>query len=221
MPVLYHDTNTTATELVNDYASLIQGKTILITGPSPGSLGGHYAQRIAKANPACLILAGRNEAKLEQCVKDIKSESPETNIRLLKVDLSSLQSARDAATQVNNWDDIPVIDVLVNNAGIMAAPHKVSVDGFESQSATNHLGPFLFTNLIMKKILKSKSPRIVMVSSDGHRLSPIRFSDYNFDVSERSEEAAQEMNTNSLGSSRKGKPITDGLRMDNRKRRIY
>ena len=76
MPVLYHDTNTTATELVNDYASLIQGKTILITGPSPGSLGGHYAQSIAKANPACLILAGRNEAKLEQCVKDIKSESP-------------------------------------------------------------------------------------------------------------------------------------------------
>jgi NAD(P)-dependent dehydrogenase (short-subunit alcohol dehydrogenase family) len=185
MPALVYDTNTTASELVNDYKSIIQGKTILITGASPGSLGGYYAQNIAKASPACIILAGRNTTKLEQCTEEIQVASPNVKIRTLKLDLSSLQSTRDAAAEVvNNWDDIPVIDVLVNNAGIMAPEYRVSVDGFESQFATNHLGPFLFTNLIMKKILKSTSPRIVMVASDGHRLSPLRFDDYNFDVSE-------------------------------------
>lgn len=185
MPAPVYDTNTTASELVNDYKSIIQDKTILITGASPGSLGGYYAQNIAKANPACIILAGRNTTKLEQCTKEIQAASPKVKIRTLKLDLSSLQSTREAAAEVvDNWDDIPAIDVLVNNAGIMAPEYRVSVDGFESQFATNHLGPFLFTNLIMKKILKSTSPRIVTVASDGHRLSPLRFDDYNFDVSE-------------------------------------
>ncbi|KAJ5392182.1 hypothetical protein N7509_007672 [Penicillium cosmopolitanum] len=182
MPAPVYDTNTTASELVNDYKSIIQDKTILITGASPGSLGGYYAQNIAKANPACIILAGRNTTKLEQCTKEIQAASPKVKIRTLKLDLSSLQSTREAAAEVvDNWDDIPAIDVLVNNAGIMAPEYRVSVDGFESQFATNHLGPFLFTNLIMKKILKSTSPRIVTVASDGHRLSPLRFDDYNFD----------------------------------------
>lgn len=180
-----YDTNTTANELVKTYRSIIQGRTVLITGPSPGSLGGYFAQNIAKANPAYIILAGRNTTKLEQCTKEIQLESPKVKIRTLKLDLSSLQSTRDAAAEVvNNWDDVPVIDVLVNNAGIMAPEYRVSVDGFESQFATNHLGPFIFTNLVMKKIVKSASPRIVVVASDGHRLSPIRFDDYNFDVSE-------------------------------------
>ncbi|CAG8894257.1 unnamed protein product [Penicillium egyptiacum] len=73
---------------------------------------------------------------------------------------------------------------MVNNAGVMAVDYQLSPEGFESHLATNHLGPFLFTNLIIKKILASKSPRIVVVSSDGHRLNPFRFDDYNFDVSD-------------------------------------
>lgn len=184
MPAPYN-TNTTATELVSDYAPHIKGKTILATGVTPGTLGGFYVQSIAAAKPANLILAGRNGTKLSQCANEITAEHPEVNIRTLQVDLSSLKSARDAANQVNSWDDIPVIDVLVNNAGIMAVDYKLSEDGVESQFATNHLGPFLFTNLVIRKVLGSTAPRVVMVTSDGHRLSPVRFYDYNFDVSAR------------------------------------
>lgn len=100
----------------------------------------------------------------------------------MELDLSSLETVRTAAKEVNGWIDVPNIDVLVNNAGIMAVPYSLTVDEYESQLATNHLGPFLFTNLIMAKILASSTPRIVMVSSDGHDLCPMRFYDYHFRV---------------------------------------
>lgn len=177
----YHHTST-ATNLLLDYAPFINGKTILVTGVSPGSLGDFYVKSIAKARPRCLILAGRSAGKLEQCARHIHAESPNVRIKTLEIDLGSLESVRTAADQVNGWEDVPFIDVLVNNAGIMAVEYKLSIDGFESHFATNHLGPFLFTNLIMKKVLNGRNPRIVIVSSDGHRLSPIRFYDYNFDV---------------------------------------
>ncbi|KAJ5120470.1 uncharacterized protein N7515_009858 [Penicillium bovifimosum] len=180
MPAPYN-ANTTTTELVTDYASLIKGKVILTTGVTLGSLGYAFVQSIAKANPACLILAGRNLTKLDQCGEDLKAENPGLNVITVKVDLGSLVSVRNAAEHINANTQIPAIDVLVNNAGIMAVDYALSADGIESHLATNHLGPFLFTNLIMGKILQSESPRIVMVSSDGHRLSPIRFDDYNFD----------------------------------------
>lgn len=183
MPAPY-DTDTTADELVNDYNNLIKNKVVLTTGVSSGSLGGFFVQSIAKAKPAWLILAARNTDKLQQVANDITAAYPEVKVRTVKVDLGSLKSVRDAAAQVNSWDDIPVIDVMVNNAGIMAVDYQLSPEEFESHLATNHLGPFLFTNLIIKKILASKSPRIVMVSSDGHRMSPFRFDDYNFDVSD-------------------------------------
>jgi NAD(P)-dependent dehydrogenase (short-subunit alcohol dehydrogenase family) len=181
MPAPY-STHTTTDELVTDYAPLIKGKVILTTGVSSGSLGGFFVQSIAKAKPEWLILAARNADKLAQMAAEITKAQPEVKVRTLQVDLGSLKSVRDAAAQVNSWDDIPVIDVLVNNAGIMAVDYKLSPDGFESHLATNHLGPFLFTNLIIKKIVAAKEPRIVVVSSDGHRLNPFRFDDYNFDV---------------------------------------
>ncbi|CAG7921042.1 unnamed protein product [Penicillium olsonii] len=177
---LYNAT-TTATELVTEYANLIQGKVILTTGVSPGSLGGHFVEAISKASPSCLILAGRSAAKLDQYSKELEKVNPNIRIITLLVDLGCLTSVRKAASYINSHERIPAIDVLVNNAGIMASEYCLSEDGIESQFATNHLGPFLFTNLIMDKILKSESPRVVIVSSDGHRLSPIRFDDHNFD----------------------------------------
>lgn len=183
MPSPYN-TNTTTSELVSDYAALIKDKVVLTTGVSPGSLGGFFVQSIAKAQPAWLILAARNTEKLAQLAAELTASHPAVQVRTLQIDLGSLKSVRSAANQVNSWDDIPVIDVVVNNAGIMAVPYKLSPDGFESQFATNHLGPYLFTNLIMKKVVAAKEPRIVNISSDGHRLNPIRFNDYNFDNGE-------------------------------------
>lgn len=182
MPAPYN-THTTTDELVSDYAALIKDKVILTTGVSSGSLGGFFVQSIAKAKPAWIILAARNADKLSKMAAEITAAQPDVKVRTLQVDLGSLKSVREAAAQVNNsWDDIPVIDVLVNNAGIMAVDYSLSPESVESHLATNHLGPFLFTNLIIKKITAAKEPRIVVISSDGHRLHPIRFHDYNFDV---------------------------------------
>ncbi|KAJ8098560.1 hypothetical protein POJ06DRAFT_269658 [Lipomyces tetrasporus] len=83
-------------------------------------------------------------------VFDLTTAHPDVKVRTLQVDLGLLKIVRYAAAQENSWDDIPVIDVLVNNAGVMAV---------EQHLVTNHLGPFLFTNLITNKTLASRSPR--------------------------------------------------------------
>ncbi|CAJ2504830.1 Uu.00g122240.m01.CDS01 [Anthostomella pinea] len=176
-----HDAKTTATELVAELESDIRGKVVLMTGVSPKGLGALFAEAIAKAGPALIILASRNPTKAGQTAEAIEAANAGVETRLLELDLGSLAAVRRAADAVRLWDDVPCIDVLVNNAGIMAVDYSLSPDGFESQFATNHLGPFLFTNLIIDKVLASKSPRVVNVSSDGHRLSPIRWYDYGFD----------------------------------------
>ncbi|KAL2807724.1 hypothetical protein BJX63DRAFT_436776 [Aspergillus granulosus] len=173
----------TASSLASLYTPYIKNKVILTTGVSPSGLGAVFLHAIVQACPSHLILAGRNTSKVQETARALASEipDPDLKIRILELDLSSLAAVRAAAETVNSWPDVPAIDVLVNNAGIMAVDFALSVDGFESQFATNHLGPWLFTNLIMGKILSAAEPRIVMVSSDGHRLGPVRFWDYNFE----------------------------------------
>ncbi|ROT38027.1 NAD(P)-binding protein [Sodiomyces alkalinus F11] len=176
-----YDTNTTADELVNDFAAEIKGKVVLTTGVTPGGLGAVFVETVAKAQPALLILASRNVAKTQETADAITSSHPNVAVRVLQLDLVSPDSVREAASKLNGWDDVPSIDVLVNNAAVMATDYAVTPEGIERQFATNHLGHFLFTNLIMGKILKSASPRVVSVSSSGHRMSPIRWGDLNFD----------------------------------------
>ena len=175
----------TASGLARVYAPQIKGKVVLTTGVSPSGLGAIFVKTIASSEPALLILAGRNAAKVRETAEALAREtsSQAVKVRALELDLSSFAAVRAAAETVNGWADVPYIDVLVNNAGIMAVDFALSPDGYESHFATNHLGPFLFTNLIRDKILASATPRIVMVSSDGHRLCPMRFYDYNFSVS--------------------------------------
>ncbi|BCS20892.1 putative short-chain dehydrogenase [Aspergillus puulaauensis] len=179
MAPAYNQT-TTAEELAGHFPAEIKDKVVLTTGPSPTSIGATFVEAIARAQPALIILAGRNPSKLQKTADAISQKQPQVPVRLLQLDLGSLAAVREAAAEVKSWDDVPHIDVLVNNAGIMATNFALSPDGFENQFATNHLGHFLFTNLIMGKILASRSPRVVNVSSDGHRLSPIRWADYNF-----------------------------------------
>ncbi|KAL4865580.1 hypothetical protein BDV12DRAFT_188063 [Aspergillus spectabilis] len=174
----------TADELVRHFSAEIKGRVVLTTGPSPTSIGATFVESLAKAEPALIILAGRSTAKLQKTADAISQISSQVPVRLLQLDLGSLAAVREAAAQVNGWDDVPRIDVLVNNAGIMATDFSLSPEGFENQFATNHLGHFLFTNLIIDKILASSAPRVVNVSSDGHRLSPIRWGDYNFQEGE-------------------------------------
>lgn len=177
-----YDKSTTADDLVRDFAEEIHDKIILTTGVTPGGLGAAFVSAIAQGKPRLLILAGRNVETTQKTADAITAAQPAVKVRVLKLNLGSLAAVREAAETVNSWSDVPHIDVLVNNAGIMATPFSLTPDGFESQFGTNHVGPFLFTNLIMDKVLAAKVPRIVNITSDGHRLNPIRWSDYNFDV---------------------------------------
>lgn len=177
-----YNEKTTVQELVSDYANIIKGKTVLTTGVTPGSLGYVFVEAVAAASPALLILAGRDEAKLAKAAESIAAAHPGAQTRNLVVDLCSLASVRKAAEEVNSWTDVPKIDVVVNNAGIMAVNFALTPDGFETQFAASHIGHFLLTNLIMSKVLASESPRIVNISSDGHRFSPIRWADPHYHV---------------------------------------
>jgi len=155
--------------------------TVLITGVTQGGLGAEVALAISRSLPKLLILAGRDLAKAQATETAIKSVTPGASIRLLKLDLSSQKQIRQAADEVNGYQES--IDRLINNAAIMATSHATTEDGIESQFGTNHIGHFLFTNLIMPKIFAAgQGARIVNVSSAGHRRSPVRFDDYNFGV---------------------------------------
>lgn len=209
------DKNTPAQKLVHKLCQPHQRQSHPHHRRLPGSLGSYFVQCIAAAEPSCLILAGRNRSKIQQTAEEIKASHPSVETRLLEVDLSSLASVRQAAAQINSWEDIPAIDVVVNNAAIMATEYALSAEGVESQFATNHLGPFLLTNLIMGKVLAARSPRVVMVASDGHRLSGIRFTDYNFDVS-----VLFFCTRQALTWRRIARHIIDGLHMGRPRRRI-
>jgi NAD(P)-dependent dehydrogenase (short-subunit alcohol dehydrogenase family) len=172
---------TEAEEVATYFENEIKGKTVLITGCTWGGLGAEAARVIAKYHAALVIVAGRKQELLDDTIQKIKEETPSANLRSLVLDLSSLESVRRAAAEVNAYPES--LDVLINNAGVMAAPYHTTKDGFEAQFGTNHIGPFLFTNLILAKLLASKTgaPRIVNVSSFGHIFSPIRFDDPFFD----------------------------------------
>lgn len=178
-----YDTQSTADVLVKDYATEIKGKIILVTGVSPNGLGAFFVEHIAIAQPRLVILAGRNPSKIQATSDAVAKVSSNVQTRTLQLDLESINQVKKAGATINGWADVPHIDVLVNNAGIMACPYAKTEDGLERQFATSHMGPFLFTNLIMTKILASSAPRIVNVSSDGHRLSAMRWGDIGFAVS--------------------------------------
>lgn len=177
-----YDTNTPADQIVADVASDIQGKTILTTGVTLGGLGAAFVESVAKAQPGLLIITGRSLEKLQKAADKIAAGAPEVKIKPLELDLNSFDAVRKSAALLNSWNDVPHIDVVVMNAGLMGTPYMLTADGIESQFGVNHLGHFIFVNSIMNKVLAAQSPRVVTVTSDGHRLNPIRWHDYNFDV---------------------------------------
>lgn len=172
---------TTGEEATAALAPHITNRTILITGVTPGGLGLETARVIALRSPKLIILAGRSPQKLQAADDSVKKAAPGVPLRQLVLDLNSLSAVRKAADQVNAWDDVPTIDVLINNAGIMAVPYALSADGIESQFATNHVAHFLFTQLVMPKLLSCTSgARVVNLSSTGYKAGRVRFDDYNF-----------------------------------------
>ena len=142
------------------------GRRVLVTGVTAG-IGTQTALELARAG-AEVVLAARSQDKLTRTRALLEDEVPGAELRELVVDLSDLRSVRRAAEQAR---ELGPIDVLVNNAGVMAPPHQRTADGFELQLATNHFGPFLLTGLLLPQLVESGAGRVVTVSSQGHRLA--------------------------------------------------
>lgn len=139
------------------------GKTVLITGANSG-IG--YQAAVALAQHGARVLLGvRDHAKGEDALARLRRESPGATAEIALLDMASLASIRAFAASYAG-----PLDLLINNAGVMALPHReLTEDGFERQMGTNHLGHFALTGLLLPRLLQSESPRVVTVASLAHR----------------------------------------------------
>ena len=151
----------------------LSGKTVVITGANSG-LGLVAADALA-AEGAQVVLACRDQAKGRAAEAEIRGRHAGAKTALMSLDLSSLADIRRFADAVQAAH--PRIDVLMNNAGVMALPYRKTADGFEMQFGTNHLGHFALTGLLLDRMLKTDGARVVTVSSGAHRMGRIRFDD--------------------------------------------
>ena len=150
-----------------------RGRVALVTGAN-GGLGFEVAKRLAQAG-ARVVMACRNTDKATGALAAIEQAAPHAELSLLALDLASQASVREAASRAVS--ELDHIDVLVNNAGVMAVPHELTEDGWERQIATNHFGHFTLTALLWPLLAASSSPRVVSVSSGFHMMGVMRFDD--------------------------------------------
>jgi len=151
----------------------MKSKRVIITGANSG-LGKESAFALAKLG-AEIVLAVRDTNKGQSVKNQILNQTPSAVIEVAALDLMDLDSVRKFAASQSTKP----IDVLLNNAGIMAVPFEKTKDGFESQMGTNHLGHFLLTELLFDAISEGSNPRIVNVSSSAHRLGKLKTGDIN------------------------------------------
>ena len=183
------DARPTALDIVNDEG--LQGKltdkVFLVTGCSSGI--GIETAKALNATGAKLFLGVRDTAKGQAALSGILKPG---HVELLNMDLTSLDSVRSAAEEIKSKTKI--LNILINNAGVMATPEGKTVDGFETQFGTNHLSHFLLFQLLKSTLLSSSTPtfnsRVVCVSSSGHRAGGIQFDNYNFEKGDYSPWAA-------------------------------
>jgi NAD(P)-dependent dehydrogenase (short-subunit alcohol dehydrogenase family) len=174
--------NKTTTDEVLDGMDLT-GCRVVITGGASG-LGRESARAMAAHGAAVTVLA-RNDARAQGAKEDLEALVPGAPIEVGAVDLGDLASIRSFAGRY--LSDHEAIDVLINNAGIMACPFGRTVDGFETQFGTNHLGHFLLTALLAPALLRGNGPRVVTLSSAGHSRADVDLVDPNFEVTEYSQ----------------------------------
>jgi len=143
----------------------MQGKTVVVTGANSG-IGLEAAEALAGMG-ARVIVTARNADKGRAAVAGIVQRlGGHGQVQLVVFDLADLSSVRRGADEI--LDQTPRLDVLLNNAGVVLSERHVTVDGFEATFATNHLGPFLLTNLLLDRLRESAPARIVNVASTAH-----------------------------------------------------
>jgi NAD(P)-dependent dehydrogenase (short-subunit alcohol dehydrogenase family) len=120
-----------------------------------------------------VIVAARNTQKGEEAAAQIREDVPGAELRVEQLDLADLDSVRAFAERLEEER----LDLMINNAGVMAPPRRTTKDGFESQFGTNHLGHFALTGMLLPRLLAAPEPRVVTLSSGAHRIGRIRFDD--------------------------------------------
>lgn len=147
----------------------LTGRRALVTGANSG-LGYATALELARAGCA-VVMASRDSVRGGEAVRQVQMAAPSADVKLARLDLADLSSVRACA---EGLDGQP-LDILVNNAGVMAVPRRVTVDGFELQLATNHLGHFALTGLLLPALLARPRSRVVTISSIAHWMGSLDF----------------------------------------------
>jgi len=150
------------------------GRTILVTGANSG-LGLRSAEALASRG-ARVLMGCRNQEKAAVALETVKKAAADAAPEVMPLDLADLDDVRTCAKQLT--DKLDQLDVLMDNAGVMAIPHQRTKQGFEMQFGTNHLGHFALTGLLLPILRRADAPRVVSVSSIVHRAARIRFNDW-------------------------------------------
>jgi NAD(P)-dependent dehydrogenase (short-subunit alcohol dehydrogenase family) len=154
------------------------GRVAIVTGANTGI--GYGAAAVLADKGAHTVLAVRNLEKGNDAASRIRAASPNAEVTVQQLDLTSLENIREAADELRAT--FPRIDLLINNAGVMYTDKATTKDGFELQFGTNHLGHFALTGQLLDNILPVEGSRVVTVSSVGHRIrAKIHFDDLNLD----------------------------------------
>jgi NAD(P)-dependent dehydrogenase (short-subunit alcohol dehydrogenase family) len=149
------------------------GRSVVVTGANSG-IGLQTAEALA-ARGARVVLACRQLRKAEDAAAQIGAACPNAKVGTVRLDLASLGSVREAADELRSR--YGRIDLLINNGGVMEPPYERTEDGFELTFATNHLGHFALTGLVLDRLLETAGSRVVTVSSEGHARGVIDFDD--------------------------------------------
>jgi NAD(P)-dependent dehydrogenase (short-subunit alcohol dehydrogenase family) len=156
----------------------LHDKLAIVTGANSG-LGLETTRALARKG-AKVIMACRSEAKARAALDQLVADGvPRERLESRSLDLSSLASIRGFADAVRS--EHAKLDLLINNAGVMALPYSKTADGFEMQIGTNHLGHFALTGLLLDSLFAAKRARVVTVSSLMHKLGDIRFDDFSWE----------------------------------------
>ena len=151
----------------------LSGKTALVTGANSGL--GYEISLVLASKGAHVIMACRNLAKADEAAARLREQAPHASLMIKELNLSDLTSVRRFAKEIQ--PQLTTLDLLINNAGIMAVPQGKTADGFELQFGTNHLGHFALTGLLLAPLLATPGARVVTVSSGLHERGTIDFTD--------------------------------------------